>query len=218
MSDPAAATTTTADPAASTAPASATTAPAATGSVLDGKTAATPAAAATEPAKPAAPAVPEKYEFVKPKEGAMVPDDEAELVAEAKALGLTQEQAQKFYDARLASHKATNEAIAQQQAQIRSEWMKDIMADPNYGGAKFEASKMNANRLISQAGEEGKAFAALLAKEGLDAEPTLFRFLAKIGSRTGEGSWLTGDTTPQKPQTGGAFDAKKDASLFFGKT
>lgn len=213
MNEPVATTTTTAAPAAASTPV--TAAPATTTAA---PAAATPGLMTGDPAKAAvaAPVIPEKYEFAKPKDGAMVPDDEAELVAEAKALGLTQEQAQKFYDARLASHKATNESIALAQAQFRAQAMQTVMNDPVYGGAKFEASKLNANRLIAQAGEEGKAFAALLAKEGLDVEPTLFRFLAKLGSNTGEGAWLTGQAAPSKPTTGGAFNAAQDAKTFFG--
>ena len=211
VNEPVATTTTTAPPAAASTPVSAapaTSAPAA----------ATPSLMTGDAAKAAvtAPVIPEKYEFAKPKDGAMVPDDEAELVAEAKALGLNQEQAQKFYDARLASHKSANESITMAQAQFRAQAMQTVMNDPVYGGAKFEASKLNANRLIAQAGEEGKAFAALLAKEGLDVEPTLFRFLAKLGSNTGEGAWLTGQAAPAKPTTGGAFNAAQDAKTFFG--
>ena len=136
--------------------------------------------------------VPDKYEFAKPKDAPLSADDESEVAAEAKALGLTKGQAQKFYDARLANIKSANEAIMADNQRTRAGWVQELMADKTFGGPQFEVSKLNANKLISSAGEHGKEFARILASEGMDSHPALFRFLAHIGSKAAEGKWLDG--------------------------
>ena len=172
---------------------------------------------AEAPEAPKAPVVPDKYEFKKVGDFSLHADDEATLSSEARALGLTQEQAQKFYETRAASVKAETEALQADIARTRAGWLQEIMSDQRYGGQNFEKNKLAVNRLISQAGDEGKELAALIKSEGLDAHPTLFRFLSKIGSRTGEGSWLSFNGSAAETRTANApFNPAQDGKLFFG--
>jgi hypothetical protein len=147
-------------------------------------------------------AVPDKYEFTKPDEGAMHADDEADTAADAKALGLTVAQAQKLYDHRAAQIKEQIAAAKDQNDRTQKAWKQELMADADFGKAKFEASVLAANKAIAQFDTPDKAMAKLLAVEGMQNNPVIAKFLARVGAAMTEGKFISGNTEPAKSKPG----------------
>lgn len=176
------------------------------------------AAAALDPAKVAADAakakadadklaaeakansVPEKYEFTKPATDALNADDEADAIADAKALGLTVKQAQALYDHRAAQIKTDLQAYKDQVARVQKGWVEELRNDKEFG-PKFEANILAANKFISRFSPDG-ALAKLLAIEGMASNPTIVKVLAAAGASMAEGSFIVSDSTVVAPKAG----------------
>lgn len=154
-------------------------------------------AAAAAAAKPV---IPEKYEFKKPEKGALSADDESDLVAEAKLLGLTGDAAQKFYDHRLSQLTEATKSMLAEQTRMQQEWRTQLQNDPEVGQANFEKSKLNANRALASFDDKDRSMAKFLAVEGMANHPTIYKFLARMGASMGEDKVVTGNApTTSKP-------------------
>jgi hypothetical protein len=174
------------------------TADAAAAAALDPvKAAADAAKAKTDADKIAAEAkansIPEKYEFTKPATDALNADDEADTIADAKAMGLTAKQAQALYDHRAAQIKTDTQAYKDQITRVQKGWVEELRNDKEFG-PKFEANLLAANKAISRFSPDGQ-LAKLLAIEGMANNPTIAKFLASIGNAMSEGTFIVADPT-----------------------
>lgn len=169
--------------AATTTDATAATATAAAASTQD--TAAGATTTGTTDAAQAATA-PETYELTVP-DGAPFDDaDIAAIAAEAKALGITNDQAQALVGAR-----------AQQLATYRAELRTQLEADPDLGGANLPMTEVHARAgrdyLFPKGTKGSDLVLAWFDKTGLGNHPEFVRAMTRIGKSLAE----------DRPNTGG---------------
>ena len=69
-------------------------------------------------------------------------------------------------------------------------WTKEVMADPEIGGAKLAEVKTNVARAMAQYGNPDEIKAAL-NETGAGSNPVIIRFLNKMASALGEGTPVT---------------------------
>lgn len=161
---------------------------------------------ADPPAAPAAPVIPEKYDLKLP-DGAHLDASAIEAVsAQAKALKLTNEQAQALLTEQ---DKAVAQYAAKQQAEWAEQgqkWVAEIKADPEIGGATFDASISKAKQAVEKFGTP--AFREALESTGLGNHPEVVRVFARIGRAMSEDKLVTG---------AGSSGAQRDpASVLYG--
>jgi hypothetical protein len=155
------------------------------------------------PAKPSEPgaagdglplaAVPEKYEFKLPDGLTMDAAGLAKYEATFRDLGLTNDQAQ-----RLVGQYA--EQVVQQQKGLEAEltkqteeWATEIRNDPEFGGAKFDATVATAQKAIGHFGTpELKQW---LEVTGAMNHPGLVKAFAKIGRAMSEDTFNRPNTS-----------------------
>ena len=166
--------------------------------------AAAPAAPAPVAAAPAQqPAVPQNYDLSGAGFDAEVT---AGLAAQARAAGLTQEQAAaqakglSTFVAQI-NERATKAAVEKATAELK--------ADPEYGGANFETTLANAKAAAQSIG--GDALLAELDRTGLGNSPVLIKTLAKLAkSGLVKGDFVAGGNA----RSGGE---KSLAALLYGE-
>lgn len=139
------------------------------------------------------------------------------LSKQAKELGLEGEKAQKFLDSVAtvdsARAKQLDEALAAQDAK----WAAELKADPEIGGAKFDAAMKDAARALGRFGgkpAEGQKvapLAALLHQAGLGNHPLVLKAFASIGRAMADDT-IAGTSKAAPP----ASERKSDAELFYG--
>jgi len=166
---------------------------------------------------PAAPVVPEKYELKAP-EGVKL--DAAQLeayAAEAKGLGLTQDQAQKLVDRdakRDAANFAANTTAYEQASAAKikklseTSWLAELQADKEVGGEKFTESAETAKRFIAKFGSQ--KLKDFFNSTGFGNEPELFRAFVKAGKAMKDDVIIS----PPGPATG----ARSAAQVLYGET
>lgn len=149
---------------------------------------------------------PETYELELPD--GMVLDEAAFALAEPvfRELNLSNEQASKlaglYPQLAQAGQTAASQAIIGEVVAQRKAWATETQNDPTYGGANFEASKVNAARFIDQFGtsetdKDGKSVNVLrrvMDETGLGNHPALFAAFAKAGAELAED--VPNDPTP----------------------
>lgn len=130
------------------------------------------------------------------------------FATEAKAMGLSAEHAQKLVDyqakagaAAQAAHDAASEANWQK---TTKEWDAAIKADPELGGAAFDANRDVATKALARFGTP--RLAEYLEKTGLGLHPEFQRLLFKAGKAIAEDS-VAG------PPGGPPAQSTKEASL-----
>lgn len=155
-------------------------------------------APAADPAKPEgeapvepAPGAPEAYELSAPE--GMVLDTDALAIAEPvlRDLNLTNEQAQKLTDAYAQIlPKVAERYQAEQSTAItaqRTAWANEAKADPEIGGANWDASVTASAKALDRFGAPaGSPFRQLLNDSGLGNHPEMIRMFANIGKTIGE--------------------------------
>ena len=162
--------------------------------------------AAPEPAKQADPA-PQAAELKLP-EGVEVDKAFLEKAKAAwKDAGVPVEQQQKTLDL-YASHVAEqNKAFEESQKKQRDEWRAAVKADPEMGGAKFDASSAKVAKAADKFfGEDGRK---LLDLTGLGDHPVIFKALYKIGTLISEDS-IAGSVAEAQKTTSNPLDAIYD--------
>lgn len=174
-------------------------------------TVATPASAdPAAPAKPdAAPAkadvtpqVPAKYEFKLP-DGLSTDAAsklEAEFVPLAREAKLSNEQAQKLVDLYTAQVSAQAKAGQDAWAATVEGWRKAAKEDPEFGGAKLEATVKDAQRILKQFGD--KDLTNWIEETHLGDHPAFLRFMAKLGRTIKEDTVIA-----PRPGAGGGGEA-----------
>jgi hypothetical protein len=128
--------------------------------------------------------VPDKYTLTLPADSPFAEDDLVGFASEAKALGLTQDEAQKLVDTRV-SHVAN----------AAKTYLDELKADPELGGAKFQATVDLAVKgrdiLFPPGTEEAAMINDWFERTGLGNHKLLVRAFARLGQRMAE------DTTTQ---------------------
>lgn len=135
---------------------------------------------------------PEKYEFTAPAGMELDADAVAKFEPIARDLNLTNEQANKLVALQAELVAAQTQANIQQVA----EWVSTAKADPDIGGAQFDASLSHARKAVD-------FFGTPQLKEDFDRlgfgnHPELFRAFVKIGRAMAEDKFETGQPA-QKP-------------------
>lgn len=152
----------------------------------------------------AKPVVPEKYAFENLPEGYELDEAAtAEWSGVFKELGFTQEQVDKLVAMDAKRRQGMVQAYQQQMQQHRQqqlgEWASELQADPEFGGAKFEANVAIAQRALGEFGtpELSKA----LAETGMGSHPEVVRLFHRIGQQLAEGQLSRSGTGPAKEIT-----------------
>lgn len=178
--------------------------------------AATDAAAKTAADKAAADAaakvVPEKYADFKLPDGVKLEGkDLEELSADAKALGLTQDQAQKFVEREMKIKGEGVQAQAAQLEKIRGEWADATKGDAVIGGDKLPATLAAAKTGLAAAmkGADIPEFGKMLDATGFGNHPQVIRLFAWLGGQVGQDSKFVGGKAP-----GNNTDAARAARMY----
>lgn len=155
-----------------------------------------PAPAESDPApEPAAPLTAEDISF---PEGMEVPDElrdefltvinDAELSPKDRAQALINLQAKA---AQQASETASQAFAAQQQ-----QWQDEVRADPQLGGANFDATIKGISRLVDQYGNDD--FVAAMAATGAGNNIHVVRFFHQLAQKLNEPAPVTGQPVAQQ--------------------
>ena len=113
--------------------------------------------------------------------------DAAAIATWATEQGLTQAQAEAVLGREVSAKQSAAEALADQVTAAQTEWLEAAKADPEIGGAKFDASAESARRAIAAYGSD--ALKKALDETGLGNHPELIRVFAKIGAAMREDSF-----------------------------
>lgn len=131
---------------------------------------------------PVAPNEPQEIEYTfKDKDGNDVTDGEyiGHVKGIAKDLGLSKEQAQKFYEQ---AQDKVNEINTQALENAKNEWINQTVADEEIGGQHLTESRNNALKAIRSFGSN--EFKELLINTGIIEHPEIIRFLSRVGKAT----------------------------------
>ena len=210
MSD-AAATAAPTEPAAAPAAASPATSQAPAASWVDAPTDTTPASAAAptsdaaakpagtdaaageakaEEAKPER-AARESYEFKAPEGVELNPALLGEFEGLARELNMPQDEAQAIVERMTPKIQARMQAQQVEiMAQARADWLQQIEADAEIGGAAKQASQASAAKALHQFGTP--ELRALLKDSGLEAHPEVVRFFSRAGKAISEDGFVAG--------------------------
>ena len=101
-----------------------------------------------------------------------------------KELGLTTRQAQALADKFIEAQTARGETQAQAWTNTVAGWVDQAKADPEIGGAKWEATVQSASGIVKRFGND--AFREYLNASGAGNHPEMIRFMAKVGAMIGE--------------------------------
>jgi len=135
--------------------------------------------------------VPEKYELKLPDGALIDPKAIERTAAQAKALGLSQEGAQKALDFANGEVKAYHEGLTAQHQERVKGWTEALKTDTEIGGANLEANGQLAWRVIQKFAAD-TTLEADLKSSGYNHHPGLFKLLARIGKAMGEDQLVTG--------------------------
>lgn len=154
------------------------------------------AASTTEATKPQG--APEAYEFKLPDNAAMDPKALAAFSDFAKTQNLSQEAAQSMLNS-LAP--AMAQAQTEQHAALTTQWVADVKADKELGGEKAAENLAVAQKALKQFGtpELGK----FLDDTGLGNHPEIIRAFFKAGKAISEDTGLVGTKSATTHTTGG---------------
>ena len=136
---------------------------------------------------------PEKYEpFNFGENQAIDPTSIEQFSTAAREAGLSQEQAQKVLDSLAPSVATKLRADLVRQA---GEWLKASEADPEFGGAAFEANKGIAVGAYQKLATP--ELREILNNSGLCNHPEVIRLFYRIGKMTSQDSGVKGAPTPR---------------------
>jgi hypothetical protein len=146
--------------------------------------------AKTEEAKPER-AAPEAYEFKAPEGVELNPALLGEFEGLARELNMPQNEAQAIVERMTPKIQARMQAQQIEiMAQARADWLQQIEADAEIGGAAKQASQASAAKALHQFGTP--ELRALLKDSGLEAHPEVVRFFSRAGKAISEDSFVSG--------------------------
>lgn len=153
-----------------------------------------------EKGKKPAEGAPEKYETFTAPEGVTL-DQEllGKFSTTAKELNLSQVGAQKLFDLAAENAKAI---VAQQQEQARKTregWVNELKADKEFGGEKFGATVLSAQRTLGKFGSP--KLMADLEDSGFGDNAELIRLLTRVDKATREDTIVDGDPAGADPKS-----------------
>lgn len=157
------------------------------------KPAGTDAAAGEAKAEEAKPerAAPESYEFKAPDGVELNPALLGEFEGLARELNMPQDEAQAIVERMTPKIQARMQAQQIEiMAQARADWLQQIEADAEIGGAAKQASQASAAKALHQFGTP--ELRALLKDSGLEAHPEVVRFFSRAGKAISEDSFVSG--------------------------
>jgi hypothetical protein len=133
------------------------------------------------------------------------PDDEVlgKFGEIAKSANLTQEAAQQLADIYSNSIKASAEASRKAWESAVEAWEKEVKADPNIGGDKWDSTRANIAKIFDDPRFSTPGLREALNFTGAGNHPALVRFMAKVAAVLTEGSAVHGDpsTAKRTPRT-----------------
>lgn len=123
---------------------------------------------------------PEEYaEFTLPEGYAMDADLAGDLKAEAKAMNLTQEQAQKLADLGAKQMQKFQAMQVDAMEKASETWVAEAKADKEFGGEKFEENLGFASKAMAEFGTP--ELRTLLNQSRMGNHPELIRFMIRAG-------------------------------------
>lgn len=153
-------------------------------------------------AKPAESA-PEKYaDFTQPEGQEIAPTVLAEVAALAKELNLTQDKAQKVFDAAAKQAKSQADAQIATITALNNEWIAAVKADKEIGGDKLAENLASAK--AAMLATSTPQLQVLLDKSGLGNHPEVIRHFLKIAP-----AFAADKTLPNGKSPGDAKSAAK---------
>jgi len=154
-------------------------------------------AAETPAPEPEAPA----YGAFKLPDGTTVDGESMAQATELfKEAGLPQEQAQKFIDLALSREQAAATRGVQAFVDLQTKWVSEIKADPEIGGARFEASMASGGRAIDRLGVPGLREALNLT--GAGNNPAIVKPFVRLGQMVSEDRFMPGrNAAPAVPRS-----------------
>lgn len=151
---------------------------------------------------------PEKYEdFKLPEDVTLAPEAKEEFTKVAKELNLTQEGAQKLMDLAAKHTQGVVQGFATRMTETRTEWVKTIKADPEYGGAKLTETIELGKRALKEFGDP--EVNVLMETFGIGDNPSFIRMMAKIGRAMSEDKFIDGKSS--------GVDTRSAAEVVYGK-
>lgn len=160
---------------------------------------------------------PEAYELTAPEGMTLDTETLAEADPVFRELGLNNEQAQQLvpiaakFGERIAAQAAdaANTAILNEVTAQRKAWVADAKADPEIGGANWDATtELSAKALDALGYTKGSPFRNFLSESGLGNHPEMIRAFRKVGEIVSEdGDFVRGDT-------GAAVKQPREAVLY----
>lgn len=144
-----------------------------------------------------APVIPDKYELKLPETSILDKADLTAIETEAKALGLTQEQAQRVVEARSAGWQ-----------KVAGDFLEASKSDSDIGGANFDKTVQLAERGLNEflkglpEDEAQTIRAAFITKTGAGNYKGILRAFRNLAKRVGEDTPLSGNTPGAEPKPG----------------
>lgn len=114
-----------------------------------------------------------------------------------------QDRAQKSLDLYTNAIKQAGEASTQAWTKVNEGWVKEVKADPEIGGAKFDTTKTEISRTIDLLGDKAPAFRQALDITGIGNHPAFWKGMAAFAKLLTEGGHVAG-----KPSGSGGADVK----------
>lgn len=134
--------------------------------------------------------VPEKYDLKLPDQTTLDASDLERIAADAKAQGLSQEDAQKMVNRDNQTLAAYAEKQQESMAKARSAWVEAVKTDKEFGGESLPKSLELAKRALEQFGSD--EFRSALEETGLGDHPELVRVFYRIGKLMANDSFVVG--------------------------
>ncbi len=154
------------------------------------------------------PAEPIKYDLKLPKDALVDKTDLERIEAEAKARGLSPEEAQSILDRENSTLASFAEKQKKQNEEIVSGWRKAVETDKEIGGADFGKNAELAKRAVDRFGSP--EFKQALEETGLGSHPELVRVFLRIGKAMDNDSFVHGQPA--------GTNSKSHADILYGGT
>jgi hypothetical protein len=130
---------------------------------------------------------PDKYEeFVVPEGIEINSEVLEEFTPLLKAIGASQDQAQKLVDLQLKLSQQTVDAQTKQWAEIQGDWKEAAETDDEFGKSSYDASIVIARKAMRTVGTP--ALGKALEETGMGNHPEFIRFFYRVGKAIGEDS------------------------------
>ena len=123
--------------------------------------------------------IPERYELQLPKDSLLKQEHVDKVAAEAKARGLSNEDAQKLLERDNSVVSGYLEQTKQNLTELSNKWVDQIKADKELGGEKFNENAELAKRVVGRFATDD--FKKVLSESGFGNHPELVRVFARIG-------------------------------------